>query len=159
VARIDHAWLVLGCTTALGAAACGDGRSSTAPRGVSTAIGAVAPLPGAPCGHAADGDETVQRHGTPCLCCHGDELGVAGSVDPAAAPVARVVVTAADGDVADMAPNPFANFFRHFPMAPPLRAVVYAPDGRSAAMLQLAPSGDCNACHGLGGPVPPIHGP
>jgi hypothetical protein len=83
---------------------------------------------------------------------------VAGSVDPAGS-VIRVVVTAADGDVADMAPDPFGNFFRHFPMATPVSAVVLGPGGRSIAMQQLAPSADCNACHYAGGPVAPITGP
>jgi hypothetical protein len=106
-----------------------------------------------------DGDERVQRHGAPCLCCHSDEFGVAGSVDTSGPPVARVVVTGADGDVADMAINPFGNFFRHFPLATPVRAVALGPDGAATAMQQLAPSADCNACHFVGGPVPPISGP
>lgn len=103
--------------------------------------------------------ESVQRHGTPCLCCHSDEFGVAGSIDPSGRPVARVVVTAADGDVADMAPDSFANFFRHFPMTPPLAAVVYGPDGGTVEMRELAPTADCNACHGAGLAAPAIEGP
>jgi hypothetical protein len=106
-----------------------------------------------------DGDEKVQRHGTACLCCHGDEFGVAGSIDLAGPAVARVVVTGADGDVADMAINPFGNFFRHFPLATPVQARVLGPDNTSLAMQQLAPSADCNACHFTGGPVAPIFGP
>jgi hypothetical protein len=58
-----------------------------------------------------------------------------------------------------MTVNSFANFFRHFPLATPVRAVVYGPDGRSVAMQELAPSADCNACHYDGGPVPAIVGP
>jgi hypothetical protein len=107
----------------------------------------------------ADGDESVQRRGAPCLCCHGDEFGVAGSVDPTASPVARIVVTDATGEVREAAPNLFGNFFRHYALVPPLTAVAYAPDGRAAFMTSGAPHGNCNACHFEGGPVAPIHGP
>jgi hypothetical protein len=106
-----------------------------------------------------DGDFDRQRHGATCLCCHEREFGVAGSVDPAGPPVARVVVYDARGDVATMAPNSFSNFFRHFTMTSPFRAVAYGPDGRAAWMRQDAPSADCNTCHYAGGPVGLIHGP
>jgi hypothetical protein len=105
-----------------------------------------------------DGSEAVQRHGTACLCCHSDEFGVAGSVDPIGS-VARVVVTGADGDQADMVPDSFGNFFRHFPMATPVSAVVYGRGGARVAMRELSPSADCNGCHFAGGPVAPISGP
>lgn len=134
--------------------ACGSADDSRDPSGL-TAI-APAPPDASSCRSA---QEASQRHGTACLCCHSDEFGVAGSVDPAGPPLARVVVTGTDGDVADMAVNPFANFFRHFPLATPVRAVVYAPDGRSVAMRELAPSADCNACHWTGGTAGPIVGP
>src|SRR5438132_11697787 len=61
------------------------------------------------------GDESVQRRTTECLCCHREEFGVAGSVDPLGPPVARLEVVDANGVVAVMAPNAFANFFRHYP--------------------------------------------
>jgi hypothetical protein len=44
-------------------------------------------------------------------------------------------------------------------MTPPLRAMVIGPDGGSVSMAALAPTGDCNACHGAGREVPAIHGP
>jgi hypothetical protein len=70
-----------------------------------------------------------------------------------------VVVTGVDGDVADMHVNAFGNFFRHFPLAPPVSAVAYGPDGRAIAMRQLAPVADCNVCHGTGGSAGEIAGP
>jgi hypothetical protein len=73
--------------------------------------------------------------------------------------VARVVVTGADGDVADMNVNGFDNFFRHFPLATPVSAVAYGPDGRSIAMRELAPVADCNVCHREGGSAGAIVGP
>jgi hypothetical protein len=108
-------------------------------------------------GACRDGDPNDQRHGATCLCCHSDEFGVGGSIDRAGAPVARVVVVDARGEVADVAPNPFSNFFRHFPLVAPLRAKVIAPDGRVLEMQADAPTADCNRCHGA--TVPPIHGP
>jgi hypothetical protein len=93
------------------------------------------------------------------LCCHSDELGVAGSIDPAGPAVARVVVIDATGEASSLSPNRFGNFFRHFPMTPPIRAVVVGPDGRARAMQDGAPHGDCNACHRTGGAASPIHGP
>ena len=110
-------------------------------------------------GVCRDGNEQVQRHGATCLGCHSDEFGVAGSVDPDASAVARVVVVDSTGDTADMVPNGFDNFFRHFPMTPPLTATVYGPDGGSLTMQMNAPTGDCNGCHSTVGPVAPIHGP
>jgi hypothetical protein len=152
--------LALACGACALLAACGGGGATDdASDGPQTpAAPAVAPMP-PDASSCRNGDEAVQRHGTPCLCCHGDEFGVAGSIDPAGPAVARIVVTGADGDVADMALNPFGNFFRHFPLATPVSAVVVSPDGRSIAMRELAPSADCNACHYAGGPVAPIVGP
>ncbi|MET0593963.1 MAG: hypothetical protein ABW133_14775 [Polyangiaceae bacterium] len=106
-----------------------------------------------------DGEWDRHRHGSTCLCCHTREFGVAGSVDPSGAPVERIVVTDATGDVASMAPNLFANFFRHFKMTPPFRAIAYGPDGRAAPMRADAPTADCNVCHYVGGPVGLVHGP
>jgi hypothetical protein len=106
-----------------------------------------------------DGDVFEQRRGTACLCCHADEFSVAGSVARTGPPVARVIVTDRIGRAVDMAPNAFFNFFRHFELSPPLRPVVYAADGRELAMKQPAASGDCNACHRAGGPMPEVHGP
>jgi hypothetical protein len=84
---------------------------------------------------------------------------VAGSVTLSGPPVARVVVTGADGDVADMYVNSFGNFFRHFALSTPVTAVAYGPDGRSVAMRELAPIADCNVCHGTGSAAGPIVGP
>src|SRR5262249_49545359 len=105
----------------------------------------------------SDGDPAVQRHGARCLCCHADDFSVAGSV--AGTSVARVVVTDANGDQRSMAPNLFGNFFGHFPLTPPFRAIAYGPDGRSVAMNAPAPHADCNACHAPAGPAAPIYGP
>src|SRR5579859_1934080 len=129
--------LVVACGCAAAFAACSASPASApAPAADWTDPVAVAPMvPDA--SSCRTGPEATQRHGTACLCCHSDEFGVAGSVDPAGSPVARVVVTGADGDVADMAVNGFSNFFRHFPLATPVRAVVVAPDGRSLAMREL----------------------
>ncbi len=116
-------------------------------------------MPVADAAGCPSGDESVQRHGTACLCCHSDEFGVAGSIDPMGSPVARVLVTDSEGSTADLVPNSFGNFFRHFTMTPPLRASVYAQDGRAVTMTADAPSADCNGCHVTGGLAPPIHGP
>jgi hypothetical protein len=107
------------------------------------------------------GDRERQRHGSACLCCHGDEFSVAGSIDPGGSPISHIVVTDSLGDVREMAPNQFGNFFRHFTLTPPLRAVAYGIDGRAAAMEAAAPHGDCNGCHGQGldKTAPLIHGP
>jgi hypothetical protein len=112
-----------------------------------------------PDGGCFDADPLTQRHGSPCLCCHADEFSVAGSVDPNASPVALVVVTDAVGDARYMAPNQYGNFFRHFSLVPPLRAIAYGPDGRSLEMKSGAPHGDCNACHRPDGAAAPLHGP
>jgi cytochrome c5 len=151
--------LVVACACAAGLSAC-IAAPAPAPAPAGEGADPVAVAPGVPdASSCRTGPEATQRHGTACLCCHADEFGVAGSVDPAGPPVARVVVTGTDGDVADMAVNGFSNFFRHFPLATPVRAVVVAPDGRSLAMRELAPSADCNACHFEGGPMAPIVGP
>jgi hypothetical protein len=146
-------WLFPNASAALlGAAvasACGDATKPGAPT--------VAPLESAqPCG---GGDPAEQRHGAPCLCCHSDEFGVAGSVDRSGPPVAHVIVTDALGESSTLSPNSFGNFFRHFPMTAPVRAVVYGPSGDAISMRELSPTPDCNACHFAGGPVTPIHGP
>jgi hypothetical protein len=118
---------------------------------------AVPPLAPSAC---QDGDEHHQRWSTDCLCCHTAEFGVAGSVDPLGAPVARVLVVDAKGAVADMAPNPYSNFFRHLQLEAPLRVTVFSPDGRALTMPALAPSGACNRCHRVeGGTARMVHGP
>jgi hypothetical protein len=106
-----------------------------------------------------DGDPAKQRHGVRCLCCHSDEFGVAGSIALEGPPIARVVVTDATGESSTLSPNSFGNFFRHFPMTPPVRAVVYGPSGEAIVMRALSPTPDCNACHFAGGPVAQVHGP
>jgi hypothetical protein len=103
------------------------------------------------------GDRERQRHGTACLCCHADEFSVAGSIDPRGGAIARLVITDARGEAREMAPNAFDNFFRHFALTPPLRVEAYGVDGRSVAMRDPAPHGDCNACHGVS--TAAIHGP
>jgi hypothetical protein len=127
------------------AAACADAHD---PERIEAAPAAVA------IGPCRDGDPSEQRHGATCLCCHSDEFGVGGSVDRNGPPVARVVVVDARGEIADVAPNPFSNFFRHFPLVPPFRAKVIGPDGRVLEMKEDAPTADCNRCHTRG-----IHGP
>jgi cytochrome c5 len=132
------------------AAACGATKEHDAP------ATEAAPLGLGPC---RDGDANEQRYGSTCLCCHSDEFGVGGSIDRSGPPVARIVVVDAVGDVADVAPNAFGNFFRHFPMTPPVRAAAIGPDGRRIEMQSAAPSADCNRCHSASGSAPPIHGP
>lgn len=107
----------------------------------------------------ADGARETQRHGTACLCCHSDEFGVAGSVDLRGPAVARVVVADGYGNVADMVPNGFGNFFRHLKLTPPLTATVYGEDGQTLTMQSPASSGDCNSCHIASGSAAPLHGP
>jgi hypothetical protein len=106
-----------------------------------------------------EGDPSQERHGTDCLCCHAVEFGVAGSVNLDGPLVTRVLVTDARGRSADMAPNAYGNFFRHDALEPPLKAVVFGPDGRASAMKQTVTEASCNRCHSAGGMVPPIHGP
>jgi hypothetical protein len=146
--------ILVACVCGAVAAACGQADSVSSPPAPATTI-----APASLLGPCRDGDEKEQRHGATCLCCHSDELGVGGSIDRAGPPVARVVVTDARGEVANVAPNPFANFLRHYPLVPPLRAAVIGPDGRVAEMVSDAPSADCNRCHWAGGAVAPIHGP
>ena len=107
----------------------------------------------------ADGARETQRHGTACLCCHSDEFGVAGSVDSRGPAVSRVLVADDHGNVADMVPNGFDNFFRHVKLTPPLTASVYGEDGQVLTMQSKASSGDCNSCHGVHGSAAPLHGP
>jgi hypothetical protein len=104
------------------------------------------------------GDPDVERHGTSCLCCHDGDFGVAGSVARDAG-VARILVTDRDGRVADMAPNPYGNFFRRRQLSPPLTARIVLDDGRVRAMTTAAPHGSCNACHGVGLARPPLGAP
>jgi hypothetical protein len=106
-----------------------------------------------------DGDESEQRHGTACLCCHRGEFGVAGSVDRDGAEIARIVVTDSAGRSADMVPNAFGNFFRHLRLSSPLSATVFGPTGEALTMRTPAPHGDCNACHARGGAAPSLRGP
>ena len=142
-----------------GASACGVGAGGltddrdAAPRGAGPSDSAATE---AAC---VSGDPGRQRYGSACLCCHSDEFSVAGSVDLGGPAIVRVLVTDARGEIRDMAPNSFGNFFRHFALTPPLRAVAYDADGRASAMRDPAPHGDCNACHGLAGTTRQIHGP
>lgn len=106
----------------------------------------------------AQGDESEQRHGTDCFCCHAAEFGVAGSVSATRGAVARIHVEDSRGVQLDMAPNPFGNFFRHARVSPPLRVTVYGPSGASLSMRDPAPSASCNNCHRAGGVAAPIHG-
>lgn len=161
--------VVIGLAVAAALAACSEDEtgwpspSPSPPSSREDAAPATPPEPPRPVAslvpRCVDGDSSVQRHGATCLCCHADGFGVAGSVDPKGPPVTTIVVTDARGDVATMSPNLFSNFFRHFTMTPPFRAVVHGPDGRSLEMKSDAPIADCNACHYTGGPVPLIHGP
>ena len=100
-----------------------------------------------------------ERHGTDCVCCH-EEFGVAGSIDPAGSSVALVRVVDARGRRAEMVPNPYGNFFRHFALEPPLTVSVQGQDGTWLPMRDPAPHGSCNRCHRAeGGPAPPVAGP
>ena len=137
----------LGCA-ALVAAGCGDGGDAP-PRVVfdrSTA-------------GCVDGDLERQRHGTECLCCHGSEFTVAGSIAADSRPVRTVIVEDSQGGSAVMSPNPFGNFFRHSPLVPPLRATIVGEDGKVATMPFLAPDAACNRCHRLGGEASMLHAP
>jgi len=104
------------------------------------------------------GDEKEQRHGTDCFCCHGSDFGIAGSVSRTGGPIARIHVKDSQGVELDMTPNPFANFFRHTRLTPPLAVTVFGPGGASIGMRAPAPSANCNGCHGVQGDVPAIHG-
>ena len=102
------------------------------------------------------GDPARERHGSDCLCCHATtEFGIAGSIAPGS-PIDRIVVTDSDGNVADMAPNAYDNFFRHVSLKPPLTARVVFADGTDRTMRELAPHGSCNSCHAESGQAPPI---
>ena len=105
-----------------------------------------------------DGDEAMQRHNAPCVCCHA-EFGVAGSVDQSRGAVIRVVVRDAFGNTDEMQPNVFGNFFRHQKLTPPLTPIVFGDDGRALTMKSPAPHGNCNACHGSGGAASALHAP
>lgn len=102
-----------------------------------------------------DGDPRVQRHGTDCLCCHAGQFSVAGSLAEDEARVRQIVVTDAAGATLIMAPNPYGNFFRHAPVAPPLRAWIVDDGGQTYAMQAPIDDGACNRCHREGaGPGP-----
>ena len=107
----------------------------------------------------ADGDVERQRHGTECLCCHGGEFTVAGSIATDSRPVRTVIVEDSQGNSAVMSPNPFGNFFRHSPLVPPLRVTIVGEDGKSATMPFLAPDAACNRCHRQGGDASILHAP
>ena len=62
-----------------------------------------------------------------------------------------MVVRDAAGTELRIAPNAYFNFFRHVQVTPPLRASLVLIDGGQREMKADAPSGDCNACHALGG--------
>jgi hypothetical protein len=137
-----------------------DANSSSIDAGAAASVdgGAWSPLDaGAPT--CEQGDRTVQRYGTDCLCCHAWEFGAAGSVDKAGSAISRIEATDRDGVTAVMYPNGLSNFFQHYPLAGPLRVVAYGPDGRSIAMQEPAPDGACNRCHRPQGAAPRIHGP
>jgi hypothetical protein len=92
-----------------------------------------------------EGEPTMQRWGTDCLCCHDGQFSMAGSV-AIDAEVAEIRVT--DGtNQAIVAPNIHANFFRHVQLNPPLRASLVFTDGHEVAMQKPAPDGACNRCH------------
>jgi hypothetical protein len=102
-----------------------------------------------------DGDPGAQRHGTDCLCCHAGQFSVAGSLAEGEARARQIVVTDAAGATLIMAPNPYRNFFRHVPVAPPLRAWIVDDEGRTYAMQAPIDDGACNRCHREGvGPGP-----
>ncbi|MCI0634787.1 MAG: hypothetical protein L0206_12850 [Actinobacteria bacterium] len=84
---------------------------------------------------------------------------MAGSIDRTGPPISRVVVIDAAGRRAEMAPNPYGNYFRHLSLEPPLQAEVHGPDGTTLRMKALAPHGSCNRCHRPGGEAPPVRGP
>ena len=91
-----------------------------------------------------DGDETRERHGTDCSCCHSD-FGFSGSVADDEG-IARVRVSDSAGVSFDVAVNPYGNFFRHVELTPPVSAAVVLRDGSVVAMRGPA-DGKCNACH------------
>lgn len=97
----------------------------------------------------APGDPSKERHGTDCMCCHGDKFGIAGSIAHDAG-VAWVLVTDSRNRHLQIAPNPHDNFFRHQELVPPISATVVFEDGEVRTMRTPAPSGSCNSCHGLG---------
>ncbi len=127
--------------------------------GASTGTTSQAYVPPADAASCDQGDPKRERFGTNCLCCHTGDFTVAGSIDLLGAPVARVVVTDANGNRAEMTPDPFGNFFRHVPLSPPLTAVAFGPDGRARAMQMPAPHAACNECHHPNGVAPRITGP
>jgi hypothetical protein len=135
----------------LALAGCGGDRASEAPPDASGSFADAAAC--------EPGDPARERWGTNCLCCHSGEFSVAGSIDPSGAPVARIVVTDSVGGRAEMAPNPYGNFFRHNALVPPLTAVAYGPDGRARVMPMPAPHAACNECHHPLGVAPRIVGP
>lgn len=101
-----------------------------------------------------DGDRSVQRFGTDCVCCHKKEFSVAGSIARDSPPVDTIVVEDSVGGSANVSPNAFGNFFRHNQLVPPLRATIVGTDGRRITMSSPAPDGACNRCHRDGGVVP-----
>jgi hypothetical protein len=135
----------------MGCAAADDGASAG-----TTSLAYVPPADAASC---EPGDPKRERYGTNCLCCHTGDFTVAGSIDLLGGPVARVVVTDSAGNRAEMAPDPYGNFFRHAPLIPPLTAVAFGPDGRARAMQMPAPHAACNECHRPDGVAPRIAGP
>jgi hypothetical protein len=105
------------------------------------------------------GDPIEQRKGTACLCCHTDDFGVAGTVqlDSTGTPsLDRILAVAENGERADMNPNQFGNFFRFIRLQGPLKVSAWTADGTQRTMKKLAPNGDCNRCHTLGGEAPPL---
>src|SRR5262245_37393647 len=102
------------------------------------------PTPNAAC---IDGDESRERHGTDCLCCHAEDFSVAGSIASSPSAIARVEVTDSAGFELVMPVDPYGNFFQHEAVVPPLRARTVDVRGEVRTMTGEAPHGSCNRCH------------
>jgi len=129
---------------------------ASSPAGCSAPVGSAEPelrpsFDVGDCSGADAGDPALERYGTSCICCHKRTFGVAGSVARDAG-IEAVIVVDRDGKTADMAPNPYDNFFQHRQLTPPLAAVVVFADGERRTMKELSPHGSCNACHGVTAP-------
>jgi len=105
-----------------------------------------------------EGDPGRERHGTDCLCCHGGDFSVAGSI-AAGAPIVAVEVDDAAGTHLVMPVDAYGNFFQHEPVAGPLRARTVDALGRVRTMVGRAPHGSCNRCHAAGLQPGPLDAP
>lgn len=94
-----------------------------------------------------DGEPTQERYGTDCLCCHGGDLSVAGSVDRANTAILRIEVEDAQGARLVMPINAYGNFFQHLNVVPPLIARRIDEDGSVHTMKASVQHGSCNQCH------------